>query len=179
MTAFDEVLRRGQLPAAEALSLYDQLETVDLAFMFGRWRGSGLHTNHPMDGLLEAFRWYGKEFVDAENVHPLVFEDGGGGLFRVNPRLMPMGLVKHVSASTLASMRHVFPLLKPILRTSASKARLRMTEYRGKLTATMIYDDLPINDVFRKVDANTVVGAMDLKGIEQPFFFVLRREPRP
>jgi hypothetical protein len=40
----------------------------------------------------------------------------------------------------------------------------------------MIYDDLPINDVFRKVDNNTVLGVMDLKGMEQPFFFVLRRE---
>jgi hypothetical protein len=40
----------------------------------------------------------------------------------------------------------------------------------------MIYDNLPINDVFRKVDQDTVLGAMDLKGIPRPFFFVLRRE---
>ena len=40
------------------------------------------------------------------------------------------------------------------------------------------YDNLPINDVFRKVDDNTVLGIMDLKGMKQPFFFVLRRDDR-
>jgi len=49
-------------------------------------------------------------------------------------------------------------------------------EYRGKVSATMIYDYLPINDVFRKVDDNTVLGLMDFKGMPQPFFFVLDRE---
>ena len=41
---------------------------------------------------------------------------------------------------------------------------------------TMVYDNLPINDVFRKVDEDTVLGVMDLKGMKKPFFFVLRRE---
>ncbi|MFP4445899.1 MAG: DUF4334 domain-containing protein [Desulfosudaceae bacterium] len=39
-----------------------------------------------------------------------------------------------------------------------------------------MYDQLPINDIFRKVDADTVLGAMDMKGSSRPFFFVLRRE---
>ena len=50
--------------------------------------------------------------------------------------------------------------------------------YRGVLTATMCYDALPINDVFRKVDNDTLVGAMDLRGLEMPFMFVLRRDLR-
>jgi Domain of unknown function (DUF4334) len=40
----------------------------------------------------------------------------------------------------------------------------------------MIYDSLPINDIFRKVDDDTVLGAMDLRLTPQPFFFILRRE---
>jgi hypothetical protein len=60
--------------------------------------------------------------------------------------------------------------------TETSQARLRMMEYRHQVTATMIYDQLPINDSFRKIDDNTVFGAMDFKGVPQPFFFVLRRE---
>ncbi len=40
----------------------------------------------------------------------------------------------------------------------------------------MIYDQLPINDVFRKLDDNTVMGIMDLKGMKDPFFFKLKRE---
>jgi hypothetical protein len=49
-------------------------------------------------------------------------------------------------------------------------------EYRHQVTATMIYDQLPINDSFRKIDDDTVVGVMDFKDVPQPFFFVLRRE---
>ena len=46
--------------------------------MLGRWRGSGLPTGSPLDGLLEAYGWYGKEFLDAETVHPLLFGDRAG-----------------------------------------------------------------------------------------------------
>ncbi|MGL5074428.1 MAG: DUF4334 domain-containing protein, partial [Waterburya sp.] len=35
---------------------------------------------------------------------------------------------------------------------------------------------LPINDAFRKVDDNTLLGLMDFNGEPQPFFFVLRRD---
>jgi hypothetical protein len=49
-------------------------------------------------------------------------------------------------------------------------------EYRGKVSATMIYDYLPINDTFRKVDDNTVLGIMDDKQSSQPFFFILKRD---
>jgi hypothetical protein len=52
-----------------------------------------------------------------------------------------------------------------------------MTTYRGQSSATMIYDQLPILDVFRRIDADTVLGVMDRKGMTAPFFFVLRRDP--
>ena len=51
------------------------------------------------------------------------------------------------------------------VETGKFKARLRMTEYRGQLSATMIYDDWPTNDVFRKVDA-----ALDVVTPEEPDF---------
>jgi hypothetical protein len=70
----------------------------------------------------------------------------------------------------------IFQLLMPLLRTSKPRARLRMTEYRGKVSATMIYDQLPINDVFRKLDDNTVIGVMDNKDVKGPFFFKLKRD---
>jgi hypothetical protein len=53
-----------------------------------------------------------------------------------------------------------------------------MTNFRGKASATMIYDQLPVLDVFRNVDEDTVLGLMDLKGIKRPFFFLLHREHR-
>jgi hypothetical protein len=51
-----------------------------------------------------------------------------------------------------------------------------MTGYRGVITATMCYDDKPIHDVFRKVDDDTVLGAMDARGVSAPLLFVLYRE---
>ena len=35
---------------------------------------------------------------------------------------------------------------------------------------------LQIVDVFRRLDAHTLRGVMDARGISQPFFFTLRRE---
>lgn len=63
-----------------------------------------------------------------------------------------------------------------MLKTEKSQARIRMMEYREKVSTTMIYDNLPINDIFRKIDDNTVLGLMDFKGMPQPFFFVLNRD---
>jgi hypothetical protein len=51
-----------------------------------------------------------------------------------------------------------------------------MTEYRGKSSATMIYDQLPINDIFRKLDDNTVLAVMDNRTVKDPFFFKLIRD---
>lgn len=58
---------------------------------------------------------------------------------------------------------------------STSRAGPRLLTHCGVNTAMMMYNPLPINDVFRKMDENTVLGLMDLKGMGQPFFFVLRR----
>lgn len=56
------------------------------------------------------------------------------------------------------------------------KASLRMIEYRGVVTATMVYDRFPVFDHFRKVDGDTVLGVMDRKG-SKPLYFYLRRLP--
>ena len=67
----------------------------------------------------------------------------------------------------------LFRATQGLLSTSMSKARLRMTEYRGKVSATMRYDQRPIHDVFRRVDNDTVLGAMEMKGMEQALFLLL------
>ena len=71
--------------------------------MVGRWRGSGLPTGSPLDGLLESYGWYGKEFVDAETVHPLLFRDRAGRPRPVDPALLPVGLLRdHAGPGALA-----------------------------------------------------------------------------
>ncbi len=54
-------------------------------------------------------------------------------------------------------------------------ARLRKVEHRGQVTATMVYDNQPIFDHFRQIDAQTVLGVMDRKGEPVPLYFYLRR----
>ena len=55
------------------------------------------------------------------------------------------------------------------------EATIRMVEYRGVVSATMVYDKHPIFDSFRRVDDDTLMGAMDRKGEDAPLMFRLRR----
>ena len=62
------------------------------------------------------------------------------------------------------------------LAQAAGTRRARTTRYRDVDSATMVYDQVPINDVFRRLDDDTVIGAMDLRGSKAPYFFILRRD---
>lgn len=174
-----DVLPNAPTTTGDALALFDASPAVDTEFMIGTWHGAELPTGHPLDGLLEASGWWGKQFVDGETVHPLLFTTrGGDGLWAVNPLLAFSGLGVVTRIPTLRRRNHsgTINAASPILRTRSPKARLRTTRYRGVDTATMIYDQLPINDVFRKLDDESVIGAMDLRGSKKPYFFVLTRD---
>ncbi|NVB42591.1 DUF4334 domain-containing protein [Pseudenhygromyxa sp. WMMC2535] len=54
-------------------------------------------------------------------------------------------------------------------------ACLRMIEFRGVVSATMVYDKHPLFDYFRKISEDLVMGVMDHKGQNPPLFFYLRR----
>lgn len=171
---FQTILKQEETTTDEALKLFDALATVELPFMMGRWKGSGFHTHHQLDGLLDIIGWYGKEFVSLDCVHPLLFSDGNN-IFKVDPNPIVVKLGLGIQLPKNEALKPLYSALSKLLKVEESKARVRMMEYRGKLSATMIYDYLPIHDVFRKVDENTVLGLMDFKDIEQPFFFVLSR----
>ncbi|MED5239768.1 MAG: DUF4334 domain-containing protein [Pseudomonadota bacterium] len=176
--SFAAAQAQGKVSTEDALAIFDALEPADTDFMLGAWKGEGFETDHPMDGMLERCHWHGKRFETTEHVHPLVFRKRNGELSSVKPLLaMPgLGLLDKLPILKSEAAGTAFQALIPLLSGNKSAARLRMTTYRGKPTATMVYDNLPINDVFHKVDEDTVLGIMDLKGMKQPFFFVLRRE---
>jgi hypothetical protein len=54
-------------------------------------------------------------------------------------------------------------------------ACLRAVAYRGVVTATMVYDQYPIFDHFRRISKDRVLGVMDRKGEDEPLFFWLRK----
>jgi hypothetical protein len=160
-----------------ALAFFDSLPPVEIATMIGSWRGKGVKTNHPLDGLLERFGWHGKRFTGPDGAHPLVFERTKGGVFNLNPAVIPVGFVlRHADLFRHPLAGRLFRAFGVVLQTDQPKARLRMTAYRGVVSTTMIYDSKPINDIFRKVDDDTILGVMDLRFTPQPFFFVFRRE---
>lgn len=163
--------------SAEALAFFDARPAVGPTGLTGRWRGSGLPSGHSLDGLLEAYGWYGKDVVDAENVHPLLFRDRAGVPRPIDPQLAPVALLRnHPWLARNPVARVAFGRVRPLLQTHRPAARLRTVEHRGVLTGALVYDRLPVIDVFRRVSATVLVGMMDLRGLDQPFFFLLRRE---
>jgi hypothetical protein len=161
----------------QALALFDSLAPAAIDSMRGAWRGEGLPTGHPLDGALEAYHWAGKRFDSDEDVHPLVFATWAGALSLRPAWLAPfLPLVMRwpwLKSQPFAALARAG---LPLLATGRSKARLRLVQFRGELTATMVYDEVPIQDVFRQLAGDAVLGLMDCKGMERPYFFVLRRE---
>lgn len=160
----------------EALAIFDALPAAHMDTLWGEWSGGECNTGHPSEGLLDLYGWKGKTFVDPDTVHPLVFRAGSGKTRTLEPRLLFPGLNLPAWLARSRVMTVLFRLFRPLLATRRARARLRMIEHRGVVTATMAYDHLPIHDVFRRVDDDTLLGCMDLKGDPQPYFFYLRRD---
>ena len=161
---------------AAVLALFDALPAVAVEELVGGWRGSGVQTGHPLDGLLERYGWWGKRFDSAEEAHPLVFEDARGR-FGVDPAGISLALLVRSSGLLRQEpLARVARRVRRLRRTTRPKARLRMVEHRGVVTAAMVYDALPVLDHFRRVDADTLLAVMDARGVDDPFFFLLCRE---
>lgn len=156
----------------DAEALFDQLPAVRCEDILGNYRGRELVTGHPMDGLLEASGWYGKRFDSVDSVHPLVFSTKSGELFSVDPRRVPLQWAAKLPGALTSRGRALMSIGRPVIGTDAPRARLRMVEHRGVVTAAMVYDHLPIIDVFRRVDDRTLLGVMDLRDAD-PYFFIL------
>jgi len=163
------------MTSAEALTRFDALPAVNTHEMLGAWRGSGVPTGHDMDGLLEGYAWYGKSFVSEDVVHPLLFRNRAGETYAIDPRRIPLSLARFSRLARSAGARALFAYGAPMLRSRAPRARLRAVTHRGVTTAAMIYDHLPIIDYFRRIDAHTMLGLMDMRGAA-PFFFQLEQD---
>ena len=58
------------------------------------------------------------------------------------------------------------------------EASLWLEEFRGEVTATMVYDGQPVHDHFKKIDDDAVMGIMNGKGVldnGKYYYFFLER----
>jgi hypothetical protein len=62
--------------------------------------------------------------------------------------------------------------------SAPGEASLWMIEFRGEVTATMVYDGRPVFDHFKMVDDRTLMGIMNGKAVTyrgKHFYFSLER----
>lgn len=169
--------RGSGIATTAALRRFDSLPGLPLGAMLGCWRGLGLATGHPLDGVLEALGWHGKRFSGADDVQPLLFTCSSGPPLALEPALMPVSLaLRWPGLSRARLVRWGFVAARPLLRARRSGARLRLRRCRGKTSAAMIYRSLPITDHFRAIDAERVLGMMEIADGTKPYFFLLERD---
>lgn len=166
----------GSTALAAALARFDAAAALRPEDLVGRWRGEGVPTGHPLDGLLETYRWWGKAFRGPDDVDPLLFVGADGRVRALDPRRLPVGLGASGYAPRSTALGRLSAWAHPLLATRRPRARLRSVEVRGVVSAAMVYDHLPIIDAFRAEPDGTVLGLMDRRGDAHPFLFRLTRE---
>ncbi|MGK6314156.1 GXWXG domain-containing protein [Neorhizobium sp. DT-125] len=158
------------------MRFFDDLPPVMPDELIGLWKGCGIMTGHPLDGILENLGWYGKRFNPDLRADALLFQMEPRRLVPIDPGLIPLKLAfRFPRFGRTRIARNWFTYLQKGLRATAPIAALTPRSFRGKVSAAMIYDRQPITDYFRQFDEETVIGAMALEGDNRLYFFRLSR----
>lgn len=169
MASFTEAISSSSLTTEEKFAIFDSLPAAEISDLCtGLWKGGAFPEARGSEDKLVQSGWYGKRFGGENDVDPLVFnvQDGDGKRFVASPP----------KVMALAGQGVAPPARQAEIETSEPSARLREVQYRGVVTASMVYNELPIIDHFRKADENTLLGVMDNIKLPGPaYFFVLRR----
>ena len=167
----------GPARCETALAWFDTWAGLEPDALIGRWRGLGLPTGHPMDGVLESLGWYGKTFESADSVRPLLFRTRSGTLVSLDPRFMPVAFVLRWPAIARSGpVRMAFRAVRGLLRSEQSAATLQGMTFRGVRSAAITYSRKPITDHLRRIDDDRLLGLMEMRGMEKPYFFLLARD---
>ncbi|MEQ6901127.1 DUF4334 domain-containing protein [Nocardioides sp. YIM 152588] len=148
---FEELRSADSVDPAEVEALWADLPTVAVADILGPWRGGDFACGHPASGLLTRLGWHGKNFDDPMAAQPLVCRGADGALY----------------SNTDAA--------------AGGEASLWDIAFRGEVTATMVYDRMPVLDHFKAVDGDTLLGVMNGKlaayfGVPDLYWFWLERD---
>ena len=150
-TRFDELRAAERAEPADLDTLWADLAPVRVEGILGAWRGGDFATGHLASTVLEKVRWHGKRFDSALAAVPLVCRDENGELYSN----------KDAGGGGEASLWEV--------------------GFRGEVTATMVYDRMPVFDHFKHVDDRTLMGIMNGKleaafGVADLYYFWLERD---
>ena len=164
--------RDGSVTQADLAKAFDTLTPVSIDMLTGTWRIDPSYAESPGGAMLIESGWWGARFVDAETVDPLLYPKPDGiGVFAAD--LQSVLAVLSTGERDISARRDE-------VETSTPIGRLRMVEYRDVLTATLVYDQVPVLDYLRAIDSDTIVAAVEHRGlIDQPDYALLRRCPEP
>ena len=135
----------------------------------------------PSTAALAASGWWGKQFIDSENVHPLLFPSRDGkSLWPMNPVMAFSALGALRAAPQLRKASFSRPIGATNFATRARGSRRGCAPPATGVSTRPPWSTTssPINDVFHRISDDAVLGAMDLKGVARPYFFVLRATTR-
>jgi hypothetical protein len=133
--------------------LWSALPPITVAKILGTYHGGLFPSSANGTAKADPINWYGKQFISETSVNPLL----------VNP-----------PASVTGAKDIVFPYPR------ADIAQARNLEHEGVVSATVIYNKLPLMDYFRVVKDSEgeliLLGKSDLKGkLASPPFFWLKK----
>ena len=170
----EKVAATAKMTQEEAFHWFDDLQPVTPDELIGVWRGAEIETGHPMDGLLGAMGWFGKDIRSRDEVYPLLLTGSGGNTYAGNPGLLPLGAFMSAPRSLV---RTLFTVVSPLVHTRKGRARLQVREYRGKRTTVMQYDQKPIYDAFARIGDDAILGVSDIEWMRKVgYFFILTKQ---
>ncbi|WP_196781019.1 DUF4334 domain-containing protein [Nocardioides sambongensis] len=148
---FDHLRSAERVDPAALAALWERLTPVRVADILGPWRGGDFAAGHPAGEMLTRLGWHGKDFTDPMDAQPLICRGEDGALFS-----------SHKAAG-------------------GGAASLWEIAFRDEVTATMVYDRMPVFDHFKAVDEDTLVGVMNGKlepyfGVADLYWFWLERD---
>jgi hypothetical protein len=160
----------------EAAEWFASLEPARPEDMIGLWKGDGHPAGHPLDGVLENLRWFGKRFHPDMRADALLFEGAPGRLVAVDPKAFPLRWAIRLSKfGRTRSAVNLFSHIRPRVRAKSTTASLENRMDRGMMTAAMVYDQQPIVDMFRRISDTEIAGKMIVEGDGRRFYFRLEK----
>ena len=105
------------------------------------------------------------------------FAPAPAGLSRSTRKFMPIGVaLKFPAFARSRPVRMAFQAVRSLFRSEQSAARLHAEIFRGRRSAAMTYAQRAITDHFRRIDHDRLLGLMEMRGMERPYFFLLTRD---